>query len=143
MKFKLIQIDTRYFKISLPDSFFKLIQPNNTDNYKDKEFKKCWKDETSKGCFGSQVYRYYLDQLKPKMELLAKQQKHKKNNFSLFKQQLDKKCLDKLNPFGDDDDLNWYIDTTLYSCEIDGFKEELSHVEKQLASNKLDLKEKN
>lgn len=41
MKFKLIQIDTRYFKISLPDSFFKLIQPNNTDNYKDKEFKKC------------------------------------------------------------------------------------------------------
>ena len=76
------------------------------------------------------------------MELLAKQQKHKKNNFSLFKQQLDKKCLDKLNPFGGDDDLNWYIDTTLYSCEIDGFKEELSHVEKQLASNKLDLKEK-
>ncbi|MFQ1012725.1 hypothetical protein ACFX2U_07680 [Gilliamella apicola] len=56
---------------------------------------------------------------------------------------MDKKCLDKLNPFGDDDDLNWYIDTTLYSCEIDGFKEELSHVEKQLASNKLDLKEKN
>jgi len=47
------------------------------------------------------------------MELLAKQQKHKKNNFSLFKQQLDKKCLDKLNPFGDDDDLNWYIDTSI------------------------------
>ncbi|AHN24927.1 hypothetical protein B6D19_07685 [Gilliamella apicola] len=140
MKFKLIQIDTGYFKISLPDSFFKLSQPNNTDNYKDKEFKKCLKDETSKGCFGSQVYRYYLDQLKPKMELLAKKQKHKKNRFSLFKQKLDKKCLVSPLPF-DDNELHHYLNN-LYSCEIKGFKEELSHVEKQLASNKLDLKEK-
>ena len=131
MKFKLIQIDTGYFKISLPDSFFKLSQPNDTDNYKDKEFKKCLKDETSEGCFGSQVYRYYLDQLKSKMELLTKKQKDKKNRFSLFKQKLDKKCLATPLPF-DDDGLDRYLDN-LYSCEIKGFKEELSRVEKQLA----------
>jgi len=131
MKFKLIQIDTRYFKISLPDSFFKLSQPNDTDNYKDKEFKKCLKDETSEGCFGSQVYRYYLDQLKSKMELLTKKQKDKKNRFSLFKQKLDKKCLATPLPF-DDDGLHHYLNN-LYSCEIKDFKEELSRVEKQLA----------
>ena len=131
MKFKLIQIDTGYFKISLPDSFFKLSQPNNTDNYKDKEFKKCLKDETSEGCFGSQVYRYYLDQLKSKMDLLTKKQKDKKNHFSLFKQKLDKKCLVNPLPF-DDDELHHYLNN-LYSCEIKGFKEELSRVEKQLA----------
>ena len=131
MKFKLIQIDTRYFKISLPDSFFKLSLPNDTNNYKDKEFKKCLKDETSEGCFGSQVYRYYLDQLKSKMELLTKKQKDKKNRFSLFKQKLDKKCLATPLPF-DDDGLDRYLDN-LYSCEIKGFKEELSRVEKQLA----------
>ena len=131
MKFKLIQIDTGYFKISLPDSFFKLSQPNDTDNYKDKEFKKCLKDETSEGCFGSQVYRYYLDQLKSKMALLTKKQKDKKNRFSLFKQKLDKKCLATPLPF-DDDGLHHYLNN-LYSCEIKGFKEELSRVEKQLA----------
>ena len=131
MKFKLIQIDTGYFKISLPDSFFKLSQPNNTDNYKDKEFKKCLKDETSEGCFGSQIYRYYLEQLKSKMELLTKKQKDKKNRFSLFKQKLDKKCLATPLPF-DDDELHHYLNN-LYSCEIKGFKEELSRVEKQLA----------
>ena len=131
MKFKLIQIDTRHVKINLPDSFFKLSQPNNTDNYKDKEFKKCLKDETSEGCFGSQVYRYYLDQLKSKMELLTKKQKDKKNHFSLFKQKLDKKCLVNPLPF-DDDELHHYLNN-LYSCEIKGFKEELSRVEKQLA----------
>ena len=131
MKFKLIQIDTRHVKINLPDSFFKLSQPNNTDNYKDKEFKKCLKDETSEGCFGSQVYRYYLDQLKSKMELLTKKQKDKKNRFSLFKQKLDKKCLATPLPF-DDDGLHHYLNN-LYSCEIKDFKEELSRVEKQLA----------
>ena len=131
MKFKLIQIDTGYFKISLPDSFFKLSLPNDTNNYKDKEFKKCLKDETSEGCFGSQVYRYYLDQLKSKMALLTKKQKDKKNRFSLFKQKLDKKCLATPLPF-DDDGLHHYLNN-LYSCEIKGFKEELSRVEKQLA----------
>ena len=130
MKFKLIQIDTGYFKISLPDSFFKLSLPNDTNNYKDKEFKKCLKDETSEGCFGSQVYRYYLDQLKSKMDLLTKKQKDKKNHFSLFKQKLDKKCL--VNPLPFDDELHHYLNN-LYSCEIKGFKEELSRVEKQLA----------
>ena len=131
MKFKLIQIDTGYFKISLPDSFFKLSLPNDTNNYKDKEFKKCLKDETSEGCFGSQVYRYYLDQLKSKMDLLTKKQKDKKNRFSLFKQKLDKKCLATPLPF-DDDELHHYLNN-LYSCEIKGFKEELSRIEKQLA----------
>ena len=130
MKFKLIQIDTRYFKISIPDSFFKLSLPNDTNNYKNKEFKKCLKDETSEGCFGSQVYRYYLDQLKSKMGLLTKKQKDKKNRFSLFKQKLDKKCLATPLPF-DDDGLDRYLDN-LYSCEIKGFKIELSRVEKQL-----------
>lgn len=130
MKFKLIQIDTRYFKINLPDSFFKLSLPNDTNNYKDKEFKKCLKDETSEGCFGSQVYRYYLDQLKSKMELLTKKQKDKKNRFSLFKQKLDKKCLATPLPV-DDDELHHYLNN-LYSCEIKGFKEELSRIEEQL-----------
>ena len=133
MKFKLIQIDRGKVKITLPDNFTVYSDPDHTANYKSEEFKKCLKDRTNEGCFDSEIYLYYLDQLKPKMELLAKQQKHKKNNFSLFKQQLDKKCLDELNPFGDDDDLNWYIDTTLYVCEIEGFKEVLSLVEKQLA----------
>ena len=65
------------------------------------------------------------------MELLAKKQKHKKNRFSLFKQKLDKKCLVSPLPF-DDNELHHYLNN-LYSCEIKGFKEELSRVEKQLA----------
>ena len=131
MKFKLIQIDWGNIKITLPDNFTTLPNPEQKVNYKDKEFKKCLKDETSEGCFGSQVYRYYLDQLKSKMELLTKKQKDKKNRFSLFKQKLDKKCLATPLPF-DDDGLDRYLDN-LYSCEIKGFKEELSRVEKQLA----------
>ena len=131
MKFKLIQIDWGNIKITLPDNFTTLPNPEQKVNYKDKEFKKCLKDETSEGCFGSQVYRYYLDQLKSKMELLTKKQKDKKNRFSLFKQKLDKKCLATPLPF-DDDELHHYLNN-LYSCEIKGFKEELSRVEKQLA----------
>ena len=125
MKFKLIQINRGKVKITLPDNFTVYSDPDHIANYKSEEFKKCLKDRTNEGCFDSEIYLYYLDQLKTKMELLAKQQKHKKNNFSLFKQKLDKKCLDSPLPLYDE--LNWYIRTTLYSCEIDGFKEELSH----------------
>ena len=130
MKFKLIQIDWGNIKITLPDNFTTLPNPEQKVNYKDKEFKKCLKDETSEGCFGSQVYRYYLDQLKSKMGLLTKKQKDKKNRFSLFKQKLDKKCLATPLPV-DDDELHHYLNN-LYSCEIKGFKEELSRIEEQL-----------
>ena len=131
MKFKLIQIDWGSVKITLPDNFTALPNPEQKVNYKDKEFKKCLKDETSEGCFDFKVYFYYLEQLKSKMELLTKKQKDKKNRFSLFKQKLDKKCLATPLPF-DDDELHHYLNN-LYSCEIKGFKEELSRVEKQLA----------
>ena len=131
MKFKLIQIDWGSVKITLPDNFTALPNPEQKVNYKDKEFKKCLKDETSEGCFDFKVYFYYLEQLKSKMELLTKKQKDKKNRFSLFKQKLDKKCLATPLPF-DDDELHHYLNN-LYSCEIKGFKEELLHVEKQLA----------
>ena len=133
MKFKLIQIDWGNIKITLPDNFTTLPDPEQKVNYKDKEFKKCLKDETSEGCFDFQVYFYYLDQLKSKMALLTKKQKDKKNLFSLFKQKLDKKCLATQLPFDDDDELYQYIDFILYPCEIKGLKEELSRVEKQLA----------
>ena len=131
MKFKLIQIDWGNVKITLPDNFTSIPNPEQKVNYKDKEFKKCLKDETSEGCFNFKVYFYYLDQLKSKMELLIKKQKDKKNFFSLFKQKLDKKCLATPLPF-DDDELHHYLNN-LYSCEIKGFKEELSRIEKQLA----------
>ena len=131
MKFKLIQIDWGSVKITLPDNFTALPNPEQKVNYKDKEFKKCLKDETSEGCFDFKVYFYYLEQLKSKIELLTKKQKDKKNRFSLFKQKLDKKCLATPLPF-DDDELHHYLNN-LYSCEIKGFKEELSRVEKQLA----------
>ena len=131
MKFKLIQIDWGSVKITLPDNFTALPNPEQKVNYKDKEFKKCLKDETSEGCFDFKVYFYYLEQLKSKMELLTKKQKDKKNRFSLFKQKLDKKCLATPLPF-DDDELHHYLNN-LYSCEIKSFKEELSRVEKQLA----------
>ena len=131
MKFKLIQIDWGSVKITLPDNFTALPNPEQKVNYKDKEFKKCLKDETSEGCFDFKVYFYYLEQLKLKIELLTKKQKDKKNRFSLFKQKLDKKCLAIPLPF-DDDELHHYLNN-LYSCEIKGFKEELSRVEKQLA----------
>ncbi|OTP83778.1 hypothetical protein [Gilliamella apicola] len=131
MKFKLIQIDWGSVKITLPDNFTALPNPEQKVNYKDKEFKKCLKDETSEGCFDFKVYFYYLEQLKSKMELLTKKQKDKKNRFSLFKQKLDKKCLATPLPF-DDDELHHYLNN-LYSCEIKGFKEELSRIEKQLA----------
>ena len=131
MKFKLIQIDWGSVKITLPDNFTALPNPEQKVNYKDKEFKKCLKDETSEGCFDFKVYFYYLEQLKLKIELLTKKQKDKKNRFSLFKQKLDKKCLATPLPF-DDDELHHYLNN-LYSCEIKGFKEELSRVEKQLA----------
>ena len=131
MKFKLIQIDWGSVKITLPDNFTALPNPEQKVNYKDKEFKKCLKDETSEGCFDFKVYFYYLEQLKSKIELLTKKQKDKKNRFSLFKQKLDKKCLATPLPF-DDDELHHYLNN-LYSCEIKSFKEELSRVEKQLA----------
>ena len=131
MKFKLIQIDWGSVKITLPDNFTALPNPEQKVNYKDKEFKKFLKDETSEGCFDFKVYFYYLEQLKSKIELLTKKQKDKKNRFSLFKQKLDKKCLATPLPF-DDDELHHYLNN-LYSCEIKGFKEELSRVEKQLA----------
>ena len=131
MKFKLIQIDWGSVKITLPDNFTALPNPEQKVNYKDKEFKKCLKDETSEGCFDFKVYFYYLEQLKSKIELLTKKQKDKKNRFSLFKQKLDKKCLATPLPF-DDDELHHYLNN-LYSCEIKGFKEELSRIEKQLA----------
>ena len=131
MKFKLIQIDWGSVKINLPDNFTALPNPEQKVNYKDKEFKKCLKDETSEGCFDFKVYFYYLEQLKSKIELLTKKQKDKKNRFSLFKQKLDKKCLATPLPF-DDDELHHYLNN-LYSCEIKGFKEELSRIEKQLA----------
>ena len=131
MKFKLIQIDWGSVKITLPDNFTALPNPEQKVNYKDKEFKKCLKDETSEGCFDFKVYFYYLEQLKSKMELLTKKQKDKKNHFSLFKQKLDKKCLVNPLPF-DDDELHHYLNN-LYSCEIKGFKEELSRIKKQLA----------
>jgi len=130
MKFKLIQIDWGSVKITLPDNFTALPNPEQKVNYKDKEFKKCLKDETSEGCFDFKVYFYYLEQLNSKMDLLSKKQKNKKNRFSLFKQKLDKKCLVNPLPF-DDDELHHYLNN-LYSCEIKSFKEELSRVEKQL-----------
>ena len=128
LKFEAITVKTSGEQINFPDN---LVVFANAD-YDKNSVQQCLKEEFNNECHDGNIYTYYLNEIKKNTALLVKKSQAPKNAFSLFKKKLDRSCLTmprfdyiKGGPF------SYFHD--LYSCEIEGLKQELIRIEKELA----------
>ncbi len=128
LKFEAIKVKTESEQMNFPDN---LVVFANAD-YDKNSVQQCLKDEFNNECHDGNIYTYYLNEIKKNTALLVKKSQAPKNAFSLFKKKLDRSCLTmprfdyiKGGPFPYFNDL--------YSCEIEGLKQELIRIEKELA----------
>ena len=128
LKFEAITVKTSEEQINFPDN---LVVFANAD-YDKNSIQQCLKEEFNNECHDGNIYTYYLNEIKKNTALLVKKSQAPKNAFSLFKKKLDRSCLTmprfdyiKGGPFP------YFHD--LYSCEIEGLKQELIRIEKELA----------
>ncbi|PXZ06996.1 hypothetical protein DKK70_08350 [Gilliamella apicola] len=127
LKFEAIKVKTESEQMNFPDNL--IVFANS--NYDKNSVQRC-KQEFNTECNNQNTYKYYFNEVKKNTTLLVKKSQASKNAFSLFKKKLDRSCLTmprfdyiKGGPF------SYFHD--LYSCEIEGLKQELIRIEKELA----------
>ncbi|WP_232617297.1 hypothetical protein, partial [Snodgrassella alvi] len=76
-------------------------------------------------------YIYYLNEVKKSSALLGQKSKALKNTFTLFKKKLNETCI-KMPRFDYNKEYENSYFNDLYSCEINGLKQELIRIEKEL-----------
>ena len=126
-KFEAIKVKTESEQMNFPDNL--IVFANS--NYDKNSVQRCIQEFNTE-CNNQNTYKYYFNEVKKNTTLLVKKSKASKNAFSLFKKKLDRSCLTmprfdyiKGGPF------SYFHD--LYSCEIEGLKQELIRIEKELA----------
>ena len=124
IKFEAIKIKTNREQINFPDKL--IVLPNQ---YFDKDSVQPCSEESDCNDFYS--YIYYLNEAKKNTALLVKKSNTPKNTFSLFKKKLDQTCIKILRLHDNKVYENSYFND-LYSCEINGLKQELIRIEKEL-----------
>ena len=124
IKFEAIKIKTEVEQINFPDEL--IVLPNR---YFDKNSVKPCSEEYD--CNSQYSYIYYLNEAKKNTALLIKKSNAPKNTFSLFKKKLDQTCITMPRfDYNKEYELSYFND--LYSCEINGLKQELIRIEKEL-----------
>ncbi|WP_157784847.1 hypothetical protein, partial [Snodgrassella alvi] len=124
IKFEAIKIKTDSEQINFPDKL--IVLPNQ---YFDKDLVHPCSEEYD--CNDQHSYIYYLNEVKKSSALLGQKSKALKNTFTLFKKKLDQTCIKRLRLHDNKDFENLYFND-LYSCEINGLKQELIRIEKEL-----------
>ena len=128
LKFEAITVKTSGEQINFPDN---LVVFANAD-YDKNSIQQCLKEEFNNECHDGNIYTYYLNEIKKNTALLVKKSQAPKNAFSLFKKKLDRSCLTMPRfDYIKGDPFPYFND--LYSCEIEGLKQELIRIEKELA----------
>ncbi len=124
LKFEAITVKTDSEQINFPDNLITLPNPY---------FEKSSVGPCSEkyDCNDQYSYIYYLNEAKKNTALLVKKSKATKNAFSLFKKKLDRSCL-TMPRFDDNKEGSLPYFNDLYSCEIEGLKQELIRIEKEL-----------
>ena len=127
LKFEAIKVKTESEQMNFPDNL--IVFANS--NYDKNSVQRCIQEFNTE-CNNQNTYKYYFNEVKKNTTLLVKKSQASKNAFSLFKKKLDRSCLTmsrfdyiKGGPF------SYFHD--LYSCEIEGLKQELIRIEKELA----------
>ena len=127
LKFEAIKVKTESEQMNFPDNL--IVFANS--NYDKNSVQRCIQEFNTE-CNNQNTYKYYFNEVKKNTTLLVKKSQAPKNAFSLFKKKLDRSCLTmprfdyiKGGPF------SYFHD--LYSCEIEGLKQELIRIEKELA----------
>ena len=127
LKFEAIKVKTESEQMNFPDNL--IVFANS--NYDKNSVQRCIQEFNTE-CNNQNTYKYYFNEVKKNTTLLVKKSQASKNAFSLFKKKLDRSCLTmprfdyiKGGPFPYFNDL--------YSCEIEGLKQELIRIEKELA----------
>ena len=124
IKFEAIKIKTNREQINFPDKFIVLPDPDFDKN----SIRPCSEESD---CNDFYSYIYYLNEAKKNTALLVKKSNAPKNTFSLFKKKLDQTCIKILRLHDNKVYENSYFND-LYSCEINGLKQELIRIEKEL-----------
>ena len=127
LKFEAIKVKTESEQMNFPDNL--IVFANS--NYDKNSVQRCIQEFNTE-CNNQNTYKYYFNEVKKNTTLLVQKSQASKNAFSLFKKKLDRSCLTmsrfdyiKGGPF------SYFHD--LYSCEIEGLKQELIRIEKELA----------
>ena len=124
IKFEAIKIKTEFEQINFPDKL--IVLPNQ---YFDKDSVQPCSEEYD--CNDQHSYIYYLNEVKKSSALLGQKSKALKNTFTLFKKKLDETCI-KMPRFDYNKEYENSYFNDLYSCEINGLKQELIRIEKEL-----------
>ena len=128
IKFEAIKIKKGSEQINFPDKL--ILLPNQYfDKYFDKDLVQPCSEESDCNDFYS--YIYYLNEAKKNTALLVKKSNAPKNTFSLFKKKLDQTCI-KILRLHDNKEYENSSFNDLHSCEINGLKQELIRIEKEL-----------
>ena len=126
-KFKAIKIKTNREQINFPDNLIVYSKPYYNEN----SGKLCLEEELDTECNDPNTYTYYLNEVKKNTALLVKKSKTSKNFFPLFKKKLDQTCITMPRfHYNKEYENSYFYD--LYSCEINGLKQELIRIEKEL-----------
>ena len=126
-KFKTIKIKTNREQINFPDNLIVYSKPYYNEN----SGKLCLEEELDTECNEPNTYTYYLNEVKKNTALLVKKSKTSKNFFPLFKKKLDQTCITMPRfHYNKEYENSYFYD--LYSCEINGLKQELIRIEKEL-----------
>ena len=126
-KFKAIKIKTNREQINFPDNLIVYSKPYYNEN----SGKLCLEEELDTECNEPNTYTYYLNEVKKNTALLVKKSKTSKNFFPLFKKKLDQACITMPN-FDNNNDVILPYFKYLYLCEVNGLKQELIRIEKEL-----------
>ena len=126
-KFKAIKIKTNREQINFPDNLIVYSKPYYNEN----SGKLCLEEELDTECNEPNTYTYYLNEVKKNTALLVKKSKTSKNFFPLFKKKLDQACI-TMPKFDNNNDVILPYFKYLYLCEVNGLKQELIRIEKEL-----------
>ena len=123
-KFEAIKVKTESEQMNFPDNL--IVFANS--NYDKNSVQRC-KQEFNTECNNQNTYN--LNEVKKSTALLVKKSKAPKNTFTLFKKKLDQTCITMPRfDYKKEYELSYFND--LYSCEINGLKQELIRIEKEL-----------
>ena len=126
-KFNAIKIKTNREQINFPNNLIVYSKPYYNEN----SGKLCLEEELDTECNDPNTYTYYLNEVKKNTALLVKKSKTSKNFFPLFKKKLDQTCITMPRfHYNKEYENSYFYD--LYSCEINGLKQELIRIEKEL-----------
>ena len=128
IKFDAITVKTKREQIDFPDNLTVFANPDYDKNLG----QLCLEEELNTECCEPNTYIDYFNEAKKNTALLVKRSKAPKNAFSLFKKKLDQRCITMPRFNNNEEGVLPYF-KYLYLCEVNGLKQELIRIEKELA----------